>query len=259
MIIDRPMPEAFKEIKEDVEDRIACGAAIYGTDHRVFTITDELGYKPSELLFERGSSTVINYGDRRDVPVTYYSLKTNKIGVIKFCLGAASRDDLNMFICMADPDMLSISGVQKAFFDRLKEIQAEDQAAQIGSPEANAAEVAQFKEYMGYMENTQYKDRDIFLHSSYSEDKQYPELFKYKQAKEEERKLIAAGFTLGRDQNPAQPEEALSEESTQVDTPQPSIDPVQVGGDPQPKTETMSPSDSGLKPYVESAQLPEEQ
>ena len=68
MIIGKSMAEYFKETKQDVEDRIVCGAGIFGTDSATAEIEDALGVNPSPLLFRQiKDSRRIHYGDKRDV------------------------------------------------------------------------------------------------------------------------------------------------------------------------------------------------
>ena len=48
MITYKSMATTFKHVKEDVEDRIKCGAAIYGSDKTLINIVDTVVYNLPE-------------------------------------------------------------------------------------------------------------------------------------------------------------------------------------------------------------------
>ena len=179
MVTYKDMATTFKHVKEDVEDRIKCGAAIYGRASTEIAIAETVGVQPSKKLFETGRQSVDCRKQTGTTPITFYSLKEASLPAIAICLGDASKDDLNLFAILADPHLVSVPRIQDAFYARLESLQAEEAA--VASEDMTAvheAETAEFREYMGYMQGAQIGGarNDTFYHRDYSEDKEYPNL-----------------------------------------------------------------------------------
>lgn len=181
MFTHKSMATTFKHTKEDVEDRIKCGAALYGAaSAESMGIADSVEVNLSSKLFKKGGQGYHYTVTREEIPVTYYSLISARPSVTAVCLGDASRDDLNLFACMANPDLLTLPMIKDAFFGRLSAIQAEE-AAEAGEDMTaiHEAETAEFEEFVGYMEDTQVLHGAHF-HKDYSPEKkaagEYPQL-----------------------------------------------------------------------------------
>lgn len=176
MITYKSMATTFKYAKENVEDRIKCGAAIYGEDNMIVTIADTAGVQPSKIIFEEeGHFFDDRNGGRTET--TSYSLREVRAPVMAVYLGSATKEDLNLFIIMANPNLISDSRIQDAFYSRLEVLQAEEaEQADEDLTSIHEAETVNFKEYMGYMKDAKMCRKDTFRHRDYSEDKEYPRL-----------------------------------------------------------------------------------
>lgn len=147
--------------------------ALFGLDDLSMRIAETVGAKPMRELFKKtgvthdaryGGTNIEHYQIRRDVSPS----------VAAVLLGKATKEDLAMFACMANPDLYTLPSIQTAIMDRLSSIHTEESAMTVGDlTQVHQAEMALFTERAELFTNTQTKDSETFYHADYVADAEH--------------------------------------------------------------------------------------
>lgn len=144
--------DAFKRRCTTAKDDAVRNIAIYGDVCKVATFPMGLGIKTSDDLFNKSQPQKIVFGRNEGYIGRHYSLATTKPEEIVECMESATRDDLNIFMCVASPELLLDEKVSDAFFTRLDVIQKDEEAAQADLADQHAQETAEYKDYLSMYE-----------------------------------------------------------------------------------------------------------
>jgi len=147
---------AFDERLKDVTAAASSDnkkVAIYGTGtQKLEVIVKDKGVRPDCVSGLINESSETDAFTMRDGDVKVRSYKVNEENIIEN-MGNATRDELNLFMSLANPKILNDRDVQSSFFDRVSKIQERDFfEAAVGHRSSEGLEEAHMEETAGYTE-----------------------------------------------------------------------------------------------------------
>ena len=153
--------DAFSSVLEDKRDRCERDWAIYGTgSYSLSIITDSRGQRPDcstkGPILESDTMSGMTGRDGAYKGRNYTLVESKDYSEL---LKNATSDDLYLFTCLANPNILNNEAVRTSFYDRLAGIQREERVESVLShgsaddlTQAHAEETAQFDELFGLVE-----------------------------------------------------------------------------------------------------------
>ena len=142
---------------------------IFQPEDAIMRITETVGFSPTRELFSKKGESIHHLQSGVEVKFDIFKLRQTSPTINAVLLGKATKEDLAMFACIADPDLYVLPTIQTAIMDRLSSIHAEEAARTIGDlTEVHQAERALFTERAGLFTNTQTKDCETFYHEGYN-------------------------------------------------------------------------------------------